>query len=266
LNEETFKAAIIELLRCTSDTNVQRHYFGDGEGNIAVAGFCLPPAALTDGTKPGAETLFKLSLHEVKGLFESQVYLKNPNAADVAAAWIQAAILDGIGCVTNGQPAPRCASDNSTRATSRNTSTNSSITNNNDPSPTNNTPDDYNKDNEKKKKISPAAAMAEASLMSQKAAMLEQDNFKAMLDLQREEAALTKETQMAEMQLNVEEQRSTTKLFQQMVERLCPEEDPTDCYPARKRKLDEMRGVIGEELYANKMEQLKEEFKRATAM
>jgi len=32
-----------------------------------------------------------------------------------------------------------------------------------------------------------AAAMAEASLMSQKAAKLEQDNFNAMLDLQREE-------------------------------------------------------------------------------
>jgi hypothetical protein len=32
-----------------------------------------------------------------------------------------------------------------------------------------------------------------------------------------------------------------------MVERLCPEEDPTDRYAARKRKLDEMRGVIGEE-------------------
>jgi len=169
LNEETFKAAIIELLRCTSDTNVQRHYVGDGERNIAVAGFCLPPAALTDGTKPGAKTLFKLSLHEVKALFESQVYLKNPNAADVAAARIQAAILDGVGCIANGQPVPRCASDNSTRATPKNTSTNSSITtNNNDPSSTNNAPDDNNKDNDKKKKISPAAAMAEASLMSPK--------------------------------------------------------------------------------------------------
>ena len=104
MNEETFKAAIVELLRCTSNTNVQHHCIGDGEGNVALAGFYLPPAALTDGTKPGAETLFKLSLHEVKGLFESQVYLKNPNAADVAAARIQAAILDGIGCVAKGQP------------------------------------------------------------------------------------------------------------------------------------------------------------------
>jgi hypothetical protein len=72
--------------------------------------------------------------------------------------------------------------------------------------------------------------------------------------------------QMAEMQLNVEEQHSTTKLFQKMVERLCPEEDHTDRYAARKRKLDDMCGVIGEELYAIKMEQLKEEFKRATAI
>jgi hypothetical protein len=68
------------------------------------------------------------------------------------------------------------------------------------------------------------------------------------------------------MQLKVEERRSTTKLLQKMVERLCPEEHPTDCYAARKKKLDEMHGVIGEELYAIKMEQLKEEFKQAAAM
>jgi hypothetical protein len=42
LNEETIKAAIVELLRCTSNTNLQRYYIGDGEGKMAVAGFCLP--------------------------------------------------------------------------------------------------------------------------------------------------------------------------------------------------------------------------------
>lgn len=76
-----------------------------------------------------------------------------------------------------------------------------------------------------------------------------------MLNLQREEAALSKE-----------ERRSTTHLLQKMIERLCPEEDPTDRFAARKRKLDEMRGIIGEELYTIKVEQLQDEFKRAAAM
>jgi len=68
--------------------------------------------------------------------------------------------------------------------------------------------------------VSPAAAMAEASLLSQKAAMLEQDNFKAILDLQREEAALSKVQKMEESKLNMEERRSTAHLLQKMVERL----------------------------------------------
>jgi 3-phenylpropionate/cinnamic acid dioxygenase small subunit len=62
--------------------------------------------------------------------------------------------------------------------------------------------------------------MAEASLLSQKAAMLEQDNFKAILDLQREEAALSKVQKMEESKLNMEERRSTAHLLQKMVERL----------------------------------------------
>jgi hypothetical protein len=91
LNKETFKSAVVDLLKCTSDTNVQRFYVGDGDGNVEVAGLGIPPAALTDGVSPGAETLFKWSLHEVKALFESQTYLKNPNAAVAVAARQQAA-------------------------------------------------------------------------------------------------------------------------------------------------------------------------------
>jgi hypothetical protein len=60
-----------------NDINIQHHFVGDGKGNIEWAGFCIPPSALKDGTNPSAETLFNLSLHEVKGLFESQLYLKN---------------------------------------------------------------------------------------------------------------------------------------------------------------------------------------------
>jgi hypothetical protein len=72
LNKETFKSAVVDLLKCTNNTNVQRFYVGDGDGNVEVAGLGIPPAALTDGVSPGAETLFKWSLHEVKALFESQ--------------------------------------------------------------------------------------------------------------------------------------------------------------------------------------------------
>ncbi len=58
-----------------------------------------------------------------------------------------------------------------------------------------------------------------------------------MLDLQREEAGGA---------------HSTAHMLQNMVEQLCPEEDPTDWYAARKQKLDDMHGIIGEELYALK--------------
>jgi hypothetical protein len=180
LNEETFKSVVVELLKCSNDTNVQRHYVGDGEGHVELAGFSIPPAALTDGNKPGAEMLFKLNLHEVKGLFESQLYLKNPNATDLATARIQAAVLDAIGCVANGQPAHQSTFGYSTISTSQLTSAESSISNNNDDLLNNNTPDDNNKDADKKKKVSPAAAMAEASLLSQKAAILEQDKNRKM--------------------------------------------------------------------------------------
>lgn len=158
LNEETFKSVVVELLKCSNDTNVQRHYVGDGEGNVELAGFSIPPAALTDGTKPGAEALFKLSLHEVKGLFESQLYLKNPNATDLATARLQAAVLDAIGCVANGQPVRQSTFGYSTTSTCQITSAESSISNKHDDLSNNNTPDDNNKDADKKKKVSPAAA------------------------------------------------------------------------------------------------------------
>ena len=38
LNEETFKAAILELTKCTSDTNHQCNYVGDGDGEPHLAG------------------------------------------------------------------------------------------------------------------------------------------------------------------------------------------------------------------------------------
>jgi len=76
LNDKIFKATVIDLLKCTNDTNVQWNYIGDGFGDAELAGLGIPPIALSDGTSPGAETLFKCCLHEVKALFESQLHLK----------------------------------------------------------------------------------------------------------------------------------------------------------------------------------------------
>ncbi len=77
---------MVELTKCTSDTNLQQYYISDGEGDPILAGLGVPPIALTSGSSPSAEMLFKRSLHEVKGLLESQAYLKNPAAADIATA------------------------------------------------------------------------------------------------------------------------------------------------------------------------------------
>ena len=77
-----------------NDTNLQHHYVRDGAGSPEVAGLGLPPSSLTDGALPGSEVLFKQCLHEVKALYDSQLYLKNPNATDVAAARLQAQVLD----------------------------------------------------------------------------------------------------------------------------------------------------------------------------
>jgi hypothetical protein len=77
---------------------------GDGDGEPHLAGLGLPTISLTDGTLPGSEILFKRSLHDVKALLESQAYLKNPAAAEIAAARQQSVILDGIAKVLNGQP------------------------------------------------------------------------------------------------------------------------------------------------------------------
>jgi hypothetical protein len=96
--------------------------------------------------------------------------------------------------------------------------------------------------------------MAEASLLSQKAAVQEQENSKALLDLQKEENQLRKEElkhsieeskldreeHKRQMQLGYEERSCTTKLLQKMVERPCPQENPAEHYIARKKKLDNL--------------------------
>jgi hypothetical protein len=61
INKEIFKSTIVDVVKCIADANLQRHYVGDGAGSVALAGFGLPPSALTDGTAPIAEILFKRS-------------------------------------------------------------------------------------------------------------------------------------------------------------------------------------------------------------
>jgi hypothetical protein len=109
LNEEIFKFVVMDLLKCTNDTHVQRSYVGDGKGDIHLG---IPPIALTDGSSPASEILFKHCLHEVKALFDSQAYLKNPSAPETVAAHQEATLLDGITLVANGQSArgTRCTS------------------------------------------------------------------------------------------------------------------------------------------------------------
>jgi hypothetical protein len=67
-----------------SNTNLQRYYVGDGEGNMSLAGLGVPAVALTltSGVQPVAEDLFKRALHEVKGLVDSQLYLKKQKSEE----------------------------------------------------------------------------------------------------------------------------------------------------------------------------------------
>jgi len=96
LNKETFNSCVVDVLKVSNDANLQTTYVGDGEGILELAGLGIPPIALTDGTVPGSEILFKRCLHEVKALFESQQYLKNPLAPETLAARQQSAILKSI--------------------------------------------------------------------------------------------------------------------------------------------------------------------------
>jgi len=266
LNEETFKATVVDMLRCTNDTNLQRTYVGDGAGDLELAGLGIAPIALTDGSNPSAEMLFKRCLHEVKALFESQGYLKNPHAPESVASRQQSMILDGIARIANGQS----ITSKSTSATATNSSIETGTDTSNNSSVGTPSPVSAGDNDEKKKKVSPAVAMAEASLLSQKAALKEANNFEALIALQKEELSLRQETVRSnslEKQMGYEERKSTSLVLQKIVEKLCPDQDPTDRrFASRKRNLDELRDVLGDELYQAKLQQLKKEFLKASAL
>jgi hypothetical protein len=102
INEETFKSAVVDIVKCVADANLQCHYVGDGDCDVEVAGLGLPPSALTYGSIPSAETLFRRSLHEVKSLLESKAYLKNPDSVEAAASRHEAVVLEGINILMAG--------------------------------------------------------------------------------------------------------------------------------------------------------------------
>jgi len=221
LNEETFKAVVQDILKCTNNTNLQHNYVGDGAGDVEIA--------------------------------------------EIAAARIQSALLDGITRVTNGQSIPLSSRSTSPTMSTSSLGSNSAANANGDENKNN---DDAGEKN-RKKRVSPASAMAEAILMSTRAALREADNFEAIIDLQREEIELRRESdkqKFMEQQLIHEERKCTTAALQRIVDKLCPELDPTEKFAARKRKLDDLRDVLGDDLYESKLQQLRNEFLQAAAL
>ncbi len=110
-------------------------------------------------------------------------------------------------------------------------------------------------------------------MLSQQAALKEADNLKSMIEVQKEELVLRKhdfdlqqEEWKTELLLMKSERESSTKLLSKLVERLCPDVDPIDLYTSRKRKLDEARAALGEELYNLWLMQLRIEFLKSSAL
>jgi hypothetical protein len=123
------------------------------------------------------------------------------------------------------------------------------------------------------KRRSPAATMAEASLLALKAAMEEAKNAAEISAFQREDLIMRadelkaiREERITKAKASRLERKTTAKVLQKIVEKLCPEEDPTDKFTARKRKLEEAQAALGEELYHMKVQQLKDEFMKTSAI
>jgi hypothetical protein len=115
-------------------------------------------------------------------------------------------------------------------------------------------------DDGKARMKSPANMMAEASLLSQQAALKEADNFAEMLklkqqemELKRRDALSSRKQQEDEMKLSYMERENHTKVLTKLLEQLCPEEDLTDKFLNRKHKLDDSRAFLGEDLYQMKL-------------
>jgi hypothetical protein len=103
ISDEVFKSVICDLVKVCSDTALQWHFVGDGQGPPSVAGVGLLTSALTDGSQPSAEVLNCQCLHDVKGMLDSKAYLKNPNSSNAAQARAQTMVLDSINSLMNGE-------------------------------------------------------------------------------------------------------------------------------------------------------------------
>ncbi len=115
--------------------------------------------------------------------------------------------------------------------------------------------------------------MAEAAVMSQEAALLEANNFRVILDMQCEEMKLWEarqcdelDMQKANVALQHDKWKQTTVVVQKIIDRLCPELDPTEWYVERKIKLDEVHGILGGDLYEASLMQLKDEFLKSSTL
>ena len=86
INEKIFKYSVMDVVKCIADTNLQRHYGGNNDGNVALAGLGLPPSARTDDSGSSAELLFSRSFHELKGLLECNAYIKNPSSTEASVS------------------------------------------------------------------------------------------------------------------------------------------------------------------------------------
>jgi hypothetical protein len=172
----------------------------------------------------------------------------------------------------NGQSA---TTDPSNSVSAQSTSHYSGRSAGNQPDNVRNTPSPTSEDSttEEKKKKSPAVSMAEAAVMLQEAALLEANNFRVILEMQREEMKLREARQHDELDmqkanavLQHDECKQTTVVLQKIIEMPCPELDPIERYVERKRKLDDVCGVLGEELYEAWLMLLKEEFLKSSAL
>ena len=108
----------------------------------------------------------------------------------------------------------------------------------------------------KKKKVSPAVAMAEASLLLQKAALKEANNFEVLIALQKKDLSLRQDVEKnnsLEKWMGFKKRKSTSLVLQKNVEKLCPDQDPRDRLVSRKQKLEELWDVLGEEIYQAKL-------------
>jgi len=86
------------------------------------------------------------------------------------------------------------------------------------------------------------------------------------LKMRAEELKANREERITEAKASRFERKTMAKVLQKIVEKLCLEKDPTDKYTARKCKLDQAWAALREALYHMKVQQLKDEFIKKSAM